>query len=192
MTGGRGGPSRPKPGTLAPVRLPPLVAVAFLCFFLVTSCGRSGVGPGPASPASEGTGSVAVHVPWVQMNRGQRIDYMVKTVLPKMKAEFVAFDAARFGRMDCATCHGDGVEAGTFALPNSKLPRLLENDLFAKHRQHTPEITKFMLEKVEPSMAALLEIPDFDPATRKGMSCYNCHTREIDPGTPVPPPAEHH
>jgi hypothetical protein len=126
------------------------------------------------------------------MNRGQRIDYMVKTVLPKMKAEFVAFDAKRFSRMDCATCHGDGVADGTFALPNPKLPKLLENDLFAKHQQLTPEMTKFMLEKVEPDVATLLEIQPFDPATRKGLSCYNCHGREVDPTKPVPPPADHH
>jgi hypothetical protein len=132
------------------------------------------------------------HVPWVQMNKGQRIDYMVKTVLPRMKKEFQAFDGKRFARMDCGTCHGDSVEEGTFALPNPKLPKLLEPDLFAKHRAATPEITKFMLEKVEPKMAELLEIPDFDPATRKGMSCYNCHPREIEPGKPVPPPADHH
>ncbi len=133
-----------------------------------------------------------MHVPWVQMNKGQRIDYMVKTVLPKMKAEFQAFDAKRFARMNCMTCHGDGVDQGTFALPNPKLPKLLEPDLFAKHRQLTPEMTKFMLEKVEPEMATLLEVPGFDPATRKGLSCYNCHPREIEPGKPVPPPAEHH
>jgi hypothetical protein len=132
-----------------------------------------------------------VHVPWVQMTRGQRLDYMIKTVMPKMKATFVAFDEKRFGRMDCATCHGDGVERTTFSLPNAALPKLLEPDLFAKHRQATPEITKFMLEKVEPQMASLLEVPEFDPATRKGLSCYLCHTREVEPGKPVPPPAEH-
>jgi hypothetical protein len=111
--------------------------------------------------------------------------------MPKMKAEFVAFDAKRFARMDCATCHGDSVATGEFRLPNPKLPKLLEPDLFAKHRALTPEITKFMLEKVEPGMGALLEVPDFDPATRKGLSCYLCHTREIEPGKPVPPPAEY-
>ena len=124
------------------------------------------------------------------MNRGQRLDYMIDTVLPKMKASFADFDSKRFARMDCATCHGDGVTDTTFALPNGKLPKLLEPDLFAKHRLATPEITKFMLEKVEPQMAALLEVPEFDPATRKGLSCYLCHTREIEPNKAVPPPAE--
>jgi hypothetical protein len=148
--------------------------------------------PGPSAPGQPAAGAnAAVHVPWVKMNRGERIDYMVKVVLPKMKAEFVAFDAKRFARMDCATCHGDGVTDSTFVLPNAKLPKLLEPDLFIKHRQLTPEITKFMLEKVEPKMGELLEVPDFDPATRKGLSCYLCHTREVEPGKPVPPPAEY-
>jgi cytochrome c553 len=168
-----------------------LAPLALLTLPVVLSCGQGGAAPGPATAQSEAV-AAPVHVPWVEMNRGQRIDYMVKTVLPKMKAEFVAFDAKRFARMDCATCHGDGVADGTFMLPNPKLPKLLENDLFAKHQHASPAITKFMLEKVEPEVAALLEIPDFDPATRKGMSCYNCHTREVDPTKPVPPPAEHH
>jgi len=158
---------------------------------LSSACG-GGVAAGAASPESATAAAVTVHIPWVKMNKGQRIDFMVKTVLPKMKAEFQAFDAKRFARMDCSTCHGDGVSDGSFKLPNDKLPKLLEPDLFAKHRKLTPEMTAFMLDKVEPDLAAILEIPTFDPETRKGLSCYNCHTREIEPGKPVPPPAEHH
>ena len=158
---------------------------------LVASCGHGGETPGAVTPGGAAA-PPAVHVPWVKMSKSERIDYMVKTVMPTMKAKFVAFDEKRFGRMDCATCHGDSVTDGSFSLPNPKLPKLLEPDLFIKHRQATPEITKFMLEKVEPAMAELLEIPDFDPATRQGMSCYNCHPREIEPGKPVPPPAVHY
>ncbi len=160
---------------------------------VLAACTHDGQAAGPHAPGTESaTMAPAVHVPWVKMNRGQRIDYMVKTVLPKMKADFVAFDAKRFGRMNCITCHGDGVDDGSFALPNAKLPKLLENDMFAKHQKLTPEMTQFMLTKVEPHLAALLEVPEFDPATRKGLSCYNCHTREVDPSQPVPPPPEHH
>jgi cytochrome c553 len=160
---------------------------------LVAAC----AGPSAVTRSATGSESTPVrktfeHIPWRNMTRGERIDFMVTTVLPTMKAEFVAFDAKRFARMDCATCHGDGVETASYALPNPKLPRLLEPDLFAKHRQLTPETTRFMLEKVEPKLAALLEVPEFDPATRKGLSCYNCHPRELEPGKPVPAPAEHH
>jgi cytochrome c553 len=172
------------------VRIRPILAALVLIAPSLTSCEHGGAAPGAAAPQAETT--PAAHVPWVEMNRGQRIDYMVKTVLPKMKAEFVAFDPKRFARMNCATCHGDGVEDGTFILPNPKLPKLLENDTFAKHQQLTPAMTKFMLEKVEPDVAALLEVQPFDPATRKGLSCYNCHGREIDPTKPAAPPAEHH
>ena len=172
------------------MRFCPFVASLLLIVPSLASCGRGGAAPGAMTPQAEG--APKVHVPWVEMSRGQRIDYMVKTVLPTMKAEFVAFDAKRFARMDCSTCHGDGVDDGTFMLPNPRLPKLLENDTFAKHQQLTPAMTKFMLEKVEPDVAALLEVQPFDPATRKGLSCYNCHTREIDPTKPVPPPAEHH
>lgn len=155
------------------------------------ACGNGVVAPPSAAPATAASESVGVHVPWVKMTRGQRLDYMIKTVMPTTKAMFVAFDPKRFDRMDCATCHGEGVEDTSFSLPNAALPKLLEPDLFAKHRAATPEITKFMLEQVEPKMAALLEVPDFDPATRKGLSCYLCHTRDPESAKPLPPPAEH-
>jgi hypothetical protein len=190
---------RENPVTLALVRTRSAIVVGIVIALglpFVAACGRGPQAPGAssalASDQAAAVGQAPVHVPWVKMNRGQRLDYMVKTVLPKMKAEFVAFDAKRFARMDCATCHGEGVDEGTFALPNAKLPTLLEDDLFAKHRKLTPEMTQFMLTKVEPDLAALLEIPEFDPATRKGLSCYNCHGREILAGQTAPPPADHH
>lgn len=116
---------------------------------------------------------------------------MVKTVLPRMKAEFVAFDGKRFGRMSCATCHGEGVAAGAFAMPNPALPKLSAADTFARHRMLTPEISRFMLEKVEPDMAALLELSPYDPATHQGFGCFACHTRDGAAEVPAPPlPAE--
>jgi len=168
--------------------------LALLPLTLLLACGAGAQAGGPAAQAggSGAGGQVVVNVPWVKMNKGQRIDYMMRVMLPKMRAEFHAFDPKRFARVDCATCHGPGVEDGSFALPNPKLPKLLEPDLFAKHRAATPEVTKFMLEHVEPDVAEILGVPGFDPETRKGLSCYNCHPREIEPGKPVPPPAEHH
>ncbi len=172
--------------------------LALLPLSLALACGAGATAKGPEAPQAGASGGPPVsaaataQVPWVQMNKGQRIDYMINVMLPKMKAEFHAFDPKRFAHVDCATCHGPGVEDGTFALPNPRLPKLLEPDLFAKHRAATPEVTKFMLERVEPDVADILGVPGFDPATRRGLSCYNCHPREIEPGKPVPPPAEHH
>lgn len=138
----------------------------------------------PASAASDLAPAGApgtAHVAWTNMSRGQRIDAMIKLVLPKMKAEFVAFDATRFARMDCATCHGEGAASGAYSMPNAKLPKLSPTDSFARHRQRTPEITHFMLEKVEPDMAALLDLSPYDPATQLGFGCFACHTRESAP-----------
>jgi hypothetical protein len=121
------------------------------------------------------------------MTRGQHIDFMVKTVLPRMKAEFVAFDAKRFARMDCATCHGDTVRTGSFTLPNPELPKLSVEGGFAKHKKAAPEMTEFMMQKVVPDTAALLEVPAYDPATHQGLGCFTCHVREAD--APLPSPA---
>ncbi len=132
------------------------------------ACAQGGVAPAPVAPDSvPATVEGGAHVAWASMSRGQRIDTMIKTVLPRMKGEFVAFDATRFARMDCATCHGEGAGSGAYAIPNPKLPKLSATDSFARHRQLTPEITHFMLEKVAPDMATLLDVPPYDPITHR-------------------------
>ena len=89
-------------------------------------------GSPPPAPASGGnasatggpSGAAAPTVDWAGMTRPERRDYMRMVVMPKAKELFVAFDPARYGKMSCGTCHGDGAEDGTFKMPNPKLPRL--------------------------------------------------------------------
>jgi hypothetical protein len=38
------------------------------------------------------------------------------------------------------------------------------------------KVTKFMMERVAPEMAKLLNLPPYDPATHEGFGCFNCHT----------------
>lgn len=106
------------------------------------------------------------------------MDYMKKVVLPKMKDEFVAFDSKHFADMNCKTCHGDGVKDGSFKMPNAKLPKLSVEGGFKKHMAKTPEITKFMMNKVEIDMAALLGEAPYDMKTQKGFGCFDCHTMQ--------------
>lgn len=102
---------------------------------------------------------------------------MKSTVMPKMKDEFSAFDAKRFGEMNCKTCHGDGAADGSFKMPNAKLPPVpATKEGFEKLMKKKPEICKFMMEKVTPDMAGLLGEPAYDPKTQQGFGCHGCHT----------------
>ena len=111
------------------------------------------------------------------MNHDQKLAFMKSTVMPKMKDEFSAFDAKRFGEMNCKTCHGDGAADGSFKMPNAKLPPVpATKEGFEKLMKKKPEICKFMMEKVTPDMAGLLGEPAYDPKTQQGFGCHGCHT----------------
>ena len=109
------------------------------------------------------------------MDHQQRLEHMKNVVMPRMKELFAAVDAKRYGEMKCVTCHGEGAKNQTFKMPNPKLPKLSYTDGFKKHIDKTPVMTKFMMEKVVPEMAALLGEQPFDPATKKGFGCAECH-----------------
>ncbi len=123
----------------------------------------------PAGPAAPGA------LAWKDMNHDQRLDFMKTTVMPKMKAEFAAYDGKRFGSINCSTCHGAGAKEGTFKMPNPKLPKV-PNDMagFEKLMKEKPEAVKFM-SKIVPMMAEMLGEQPFDPKTGKGFGCHECH-----------------
>jgi hypothetical protein len=123
-------------------------------------------------------------VAWQDMTRVQRGRYMKAVVLPAMKELYVAFDAKTFADFSCATCHGPGVDDGTYKMPNPKifvLPATQEG--FGKLARAKPAWVQFMGGKVKPKMAALLGLPEFDPAqpNRPAMVCHSCHKLETDP-----------
>jgi len=101
--------------------------------------------------------------------------YMKKVVLPKMKETFTAFDPKQFDHVTCLTCHGAGAKDGSFKMPNPELPKLSPDGGFKKHLDQKPEITKFMMSKVLPQMAELLNTQPYDPNTHLGFGCFGCH-----------------
>jgi len=148
-------------------------AIAF-----VVSCGGA---QAPAETAAAPQSSAAAPpsgVAWKDMNHAQRLDYMKRSVLPKMKDQFALFDAKRFGEMNCMTCHGDSAKDGSFKMPNPKLPKLPADEAgFKKLTEKMPEAAKFMGTKVVPTMASLLGEQPFNPSTRQGFGCFECHTK---------------
>lgn len=139
--------------------------------------------PSAEAPADAGAATAeepsadAGPVAWKDMSHAQRAKFMKSVVLPKMKAEFTAFNAKDFAEMDCRTCHGKDAKEKDFKMPNPDLPKLDPAGDFKKHKAKTPAILKFMMEKVEPGMASLLGEPAYDPKTHEGFSCFDCHTQ---------------
>jgi hypothetical protein len=132
--------------------------------------------PAAADPAAPPPPAAASG--WAAMDFGERKRHMKNVVLPRMKEVFVAFDAARYGRMTCVTCHGEGAADGGFRMPNPSLPKLPASpEGFKRLSNEKPQMTQFMLTKVKPMMAKLLGLPELTPESRGGFGCMACHTK---------------
>ncbi|WP_438021033.1 hypothetical protein WMF18_19060 [Sorangium sp. So ce315] len=124
------------------------------------------------------------HVAWKDMSFEERNEFMTDVVLPRMIEVFAEYDA-KYENMTCATCHGSDGAAHGYAMPTPQITPLpttpdgfLEWVADPTHPEREAFGT-FMYERVTPEMAALLEIPRFDPMTEAGeFSCHYCHTLE--------------
>src|SRR2546430_2593695 len=63
-------------------------------------------------------------IDWEKMDHSERMAYMKKHVNPTMRAEFQNFDAKRYAKFGCKTCHGKGAEDDSYKMPNPDLPKL--------------------------------------------------------------------
>ena len=112
------------------------------------------------------------------MGHEERLALMKTTVLPKMKTAFQGFDAKDFADFSCVTCHGEAIKKGKFDMPNPELPKLDAKTGFKNVSAKHPAMMKFMGQTVVPSMADMLGVPKWNPATGKGFGCGNCHMME--------------
>jgi hypothetical protein len=116
---------------------------------------------------------------WDKWSKDQKLEYMKAAVMPKMGALFHDFDSTKYAETKCVLCHGGGVKKGTFTMPNAELPKLPSAPAdFMKVREKLPKMFDFMVHEVEPTMAALVGEKPFDPKTKTGFSCFECHTKK--------------
>jgi hypothetical protein len=134
--------------------------------------------------AADVAGTDLTGIGWKDMNGGQRMVYMTAVVAPKMREVYQQFDPVKFERFDCTTCHGKQPELRAYKMPATDVPPLpgspaaFEAKLAAE--ADWPRWTKFMVEEVEPPMAAMLGQPLWDPAKPDvpAFSCQACHGLE--------------
>jgi hypothetical protein len=139
-----------------------------------------------ASGSAEAASAAPPKIDWNAMDKKQRKAYMKKTVLPAAQKMFAEFDAKKYKRVTCVTCHGEGAGAD-FKMPNPELPKLPTSpDGFKALQEKKPDTVKFMGTKVKPTVAALLGLPEWTPAAPQGFGCYNCHEKDVAAKSPAP------
>jgi hypothetical protein len=147
-----------------------------------TPATAAGPPPAGASTTESVPGAAGIGPPqvaWTAMTFEQRKAYMKTAVFPKAKEMFVTFDPVHYANFTCATCHGDGVTDGKFKMPNPKLPKLPATAAgFKQLMADKPKVSEFMMNKVKPTMASLLGLPEFTPETRTGFGCMQCHVMQ--------------
>lgn len=128
------------------------------------------------APAAPPAVPAKATIDWDKMSKNDRKKYMKTTVLPAAKKMFAAYDAKKYSKVTCATCHGAGATDGSFKMPNAELPKLPKTpEGFKELAEKKPDMMKFMGQTVKPSMAALLGEEQWTPQNPKGFGCIACH-----------------
>ena len=129
-----------------------------------------GAAPSAEAPAAEVPGGA--ELVWKDdMPTKDKAEFMKQKVLPAMTKTFQDYDAKKYEKFSCKTCHGKDMKPKPVdALPelHFKAGKLAEADT-------NPDIVKFMHEKVAPGMADIFGKKPYDPATKEGFGCGGCH-----------------
>jgi pyruvate/2-oxoglutarate dehydrogenase complex dihydrolipoamide acyltransferase (E2) component len=135
--------------------------------------------PKPAEPAPAAAAPAAPATPahdvWADgMTKDQEAAFMKKNVVPEMEPVFKGYNAKRYDKFSCKTCHGP-----KYQVPKDFLPKLTFKDGKITSFTDKPEISKFMAEQVVPHMATAMGLKPFDMATHTGFGCNGCHTVQM-------------
>jgi hypothetical protein len=125
----------------------------------------------PSPTASVGPAEAAALEAWRDdMSKDQKVAFMKKNVVPRMRNVFDDQGGRRSGSFGCQTCHGSA-----FKDPQDFLPRLTMRGGKITAFEEKPQVAKFMAEQVVPQMAAAMGMKPYDPATHQGFGCGGCH-----------------
>jgi hypothetical protein len=102
---------------------------------------------------------------WQSLSFDERMRVMRELVVPEMRPLFAEVDSERFATLTCTSCHGDGAQAGTFAMPNPMLPAVGPGTPDPDERQ--ARMAAFMRTVVKPKMSELLG--------ESTLRCTTCH-----------------
>lgn len=169
---------------LTPVVLAILLAIAGGCAGSSERETAPPAGPAAKKPTSAQSGGLgAPKIPWKDKNREQRLEYMGLFVLDPMGKLFAGWKPDEFSAENafrCQSCHGENFDKPPvdFHMPRVAFP-LLPDDPIGGAMKYDPVATKFMVDKVVPTMAELLGEEPYDPATGKGtFGCFRCHPKK--------------
>jgi hypothetical protein len=145
-----------------------------------TSAAAASAAPaGSAAPATSaataGSDSAPVPTTWSKdLPKPQQGAFMKANVVPALSPAFKAHDATKYGDFGCKTCHGH-----PFADPHDFLPHLTFSGGAITQFKDKPEISKWMHEVVEPTMAKAMGQQPYDMKTNTGFGCKGCHTVDM-------------
>ncbi len=140
--------------------------------------GSATAGAGSGSAAGAGSGSAANDFDFTKLDHKAQDEFMKTKVMPAMKTAFQDFDAKKFAKFNCKTCHGKNAEKNKFKMPNGDIPKL---DFVAlKAGKQAPKMAEFMGKTVEPQMAQLLNMPVYNPEKPdpSQFGCLGCHQQK--------------
>ena len=117
---------------------------------------------------------------WRFLSFEQKHSQMTFLIHPTMMEHFQAFYKTPTPELTCVSCHGENAQAAGYDLANSALDPLKPSKVRALYRHDavlTPE-QLFKRDDITQTMARLMGVPQYDPATGLGFSCFGCHRRE--------------
>jgi len=130
----------------------------------------------PAAPRNPGPAVGSPDFDFDKLERVEKIDFMKRQVVPRMKKLFQEFDGEKFSEFTCKTCHGKDPKGAKYKMPSPDLPKLDFAALEAGKQE--PKIAEFMAKAVKPEMAKLLNKPEHSDSNPKGFGCLACHEQK--------------